>query len=62
MTQKYFEISTATASLYVVTHYTAAVTSSFGYISRRIRIRYEPPTVKVFYDKSITLSPVTVSS
>jgi hypothetical protein len=61
-TQKNFEISTATASLYVVTHYTAVVNSSFGYISSGIRIRYEPPTVKVFYDKFINLSAVTLSS
>lgn len=61
-TQKYFEISTATSSLYVLTHYTAAVVYSFGYISTGITIRYELPTVKVFYDKFINLSAVTGSS
>jgi len=38
------------------------MTSSFGYISRGIRIRYETPTFKLFYDKFINLSEVTVSS
>lgn len=51
----YFEISTTTASRFVVTHYTTDVASSFGYISRGNRIRYESPTVKVFYDKFIDL-------
>ena len=61
-TQNYIEIFTATGSLYVVTHYTTAVASYFGYISRGNRIRYEPPTVKVFCDKFINLSAVTASS